>query len=65
MEQARIENALSRIERALARIERAAKPLTRNAQGHDGALAARHEALRANVGRALEELDALIAGASR
>jgi hypothetical protein len=52
----RISQALARIEAATARIAAAGG---RPSQ-HDGALAARHEALRAAVKQSLQEMDALI-----
>lgn len=58
MDQARLDKAMSRIEVALARIEAAS---SQSPAPGEGALAEQHEALRARVGSALEELDGLIA----
>ena len=57
----RASQALARIEAAAARIDAAAA----RASGSNGALAAKHQALRETVSQSLHELDSLIAGASR
>lgn len=60
-------SALARIERALARVETAAERVASasppTADGGDERLAAAHEALRAKVGQAIEQIDRLIAAA--
>lgn len=61
-----LEQAIARIGSAVARLERAAdRALSNQPPAGDAALAARHEALRARVGDALGELDALIAELGR
>ena len=57
----RASQALARIEAAAARIDAAG---TRES-GADGALAAKHQALRDAVSLSLQELDSLIAGTSQ
>lgn len=52
---------MARIEAAAARINAAAA----RESGADGALAARHQALREAVSASLHELDSLIAGAQQ
>lgn len=68
MSSERIKNAMDRIDRALARIETqaalASHPPSDGIAGN-AALAARHEALREQVGSSLAELDALIEGLER
>jgi len=57
MDTDRVERALERLAAAAARIEAAAGPLRASA---DPDLVRRHDALKAEAGTALRELDALI-----
>ena len=61
MEGSRTEQAIRRIEAALNRIEAASGRLAPD-PGHDGGLAARHDALRGEVAATLRDLDRLIEG---
>lgn len=64
MAEDRLAAGVDRIERALARIATAAGAPTRPAAdaGELEAVRARHEGLKAEVARALDELDALVRG---
>ena len=60
MDDDRISQALARIDAAADRIASAARPTGAPAQGGDPELQARYDALKAEAGEALQQIDRLI-----